>query len=250
MALHTLIVGLMLTTTALGFGSIDRSSDPSSDAESFAGLWQVVPRQHRPQQARDQAGRPLGASADDSGLSPGDRRVRSLMTEAGRKAFDALDLSDLPANNCRSPGLPSIAMTPNLQQWEWDGDKLQITHEYFSTVRTIHREAAAPEGLEASEDGFATGAVDGRDLVIQTTHLAAMPGGLSRNAPSSDARVVTERYRILDGGDAMEGRITIEDERFLTQAIELTVRLERAEPGTELVLFPCDLEASRRHLDG
>ena len=85
-------------------------------------------------------------------------------------------------------------------------------------------------------------------LVIETTGLEAILGGLSRNAPSSDARVVTERYRVLPDGKTMEGRIAIEDEKCLTRDIQLSIGLRRTEPGTELVLFPCDVEASRQHL--
>lgn len=47
----------------------------------------------------------------------------------------------------------------------------------------------------------------------------------------------------------MEGEITIKDEKFLNRPLQLPVRLRRTEPGTELMLFPCDIEAARQHLD-
>lgn len=197
---------------------------------------------------RDADGRPLGFTADEKGLTPSDYMVRRIMTDAGRAAFDAFDPSEHPANNCRSPGLPSIAMTPYLQEWRAGPDRVEITHEYFSTGRTVHLGDAAPEDAEPSEVGIAAGRFEGDAFVIRTVGATSAFGGISRNAPSSDARVVTERYRVLADGDSMEGRITIEDAKFLTRPLELSVRLRRAEPGVELVLFPCDLEASRRHL--
>ena len=115
------------------------------------------------------------------------------MTDAGRAAFDKFDPSDLPAIDCQSPGLPSIAMTPYLQVWQFAGDTLRITHEYFSTKRTVHLDAEAPEDVEKSAAEYGTGSFDSDTHVIETTGFAATLGGLSRNAPSSDARVVTER---------------------------------------------------------
>lgn len=51
-----------------------------------------------------------------------------------------------------------------------------------------------PTGMEKTEAGYATGSLDNDRLVIETTTLAAVIGGLSRNAPASNARTVTEQY--------------------------------------------------------
>lgn len=242
---------LLLLIFPLILGPAGTAAEPPRPARAFEGTWLVVPsppRMPRRGTLRDEEGRRLGFAADEKGLTPSDHMVRRIMTDAGRAAFDAFDPSEHPANNCRSPGLPSIAMTPYLQEWRAGPDRLEITHEYFSTRRAVHLGDAPPRNLEQSELGVATGRREGDVLVIRTVDAAPAFGGISRNAPSSDARVVTERYRVLGGGDSMEGRITIEDAKFLTRPLELSVRLRRAEPGVELVLFPCDLEASRRHL--
>ena len=241
----------LLLLFPLILGPAPTGAEPTSPARAFEGIWLVVPsppRMPRRGTMRDAEGRPLGFAADEKGLTPSDYRVRRIMTDAGRRAFDAFDPSEHPANNCRSPGLPSIAMTPYLQDWRAGPDRVEITHEYFSTRRAVHLGDAARADPEPSEVGVATGRFEGDTLVIRTVGAKPAFGGISRNAPSSDARVVTERYRVLGDGDSMAGRITIEDANFLTRPLELSVRLRRAEPGVELMLFPCDLEASRRHL--
>ncbi len=172
-----------------------------------------------------------------------------LMTPEGRAVFDTFDPDLLPANNCQSPGLPSIVMTPYLQEWSIADDSLTITHEYFSTVRTIHMDSQRPTGLEPTAAGYAEGQISKGELFIRTSALAPIWGGLSRNAPASDARVIEERYRISEDGQRMEGVMVIEDSKYLRRQLELEVTLVRTAPGTELHLFPCDLEASRRHLD-
>ncbi len=243
-----LVPVLVLTSGTLAAGGAER---PVA-ATRFVGIWEVVPtRPPFPGAAvrRDSERRPLGFEADEMGLTAIDYLIRRVMTDAGRAAFDEFDPADLPANNRKSPGLPSIAMTPYLQEWRFDAGLLRITHEVFSTKRTIHFDAEAPEGLEPTPSGFASGRFEGDTLVIETTRLSATLGGLSGNAPASDARVVTERYRVLPDGNAIEGAITVEDEKFLTRPLQMSVRLRRAEPGAEIVLFPCDKKASRRHLD-
>ncbi|XOV90631.1 MAG: hypothetical protein ACFHX7_12285 [Pseudomonadota bacterium] len=171
------------------------------------------------------------------------------MTDAGRAAFEKFDPALLPANNCQSPGLPSIAMTPNLQLWEFADGQLKITHEYFSTERTVHFDPQKPANLKETHLGYATASLDDNTLTITTTALAPSWGGLSRNAPSSNARIVTERYTLSEDGQSITGTLTIEDKNFLQRTIELPLRLRRADAGTELVLFPCSIEASQRHLD-
>ena len=253
------VFALLLHVTALlalcGLLGCRPAESPAfaKDPAAFAGLWEVIPTP--PPFAwlavvRDDEGNVLGFDADDEGITFADRFVRRfLMTDAGREAFAAFDPSEHPANNCRSPGLPSIAMTPYLQEWVVEADRVEITHEYFSTERTVHLEEGPPPGIERTDGGFASGRFEGEALVIETTALAPIWGGLSRNAPSSDARTVTETYRVHADGLRMVGEIVIRDPKYLRRDLELTVELRRTEPGVELVLFPCDLEASRRHLD-
>lgn len=232
-------------------GAAATRAEAPPPAQTFEGIWLVAPsppRMPRRGTLRDAEGRTLGFAADENGLTPSDHMVRRIMTDAGRAAFDAFDPSEHPANNCRSPGLPSIAMTPYLQEWRAGLDRIEITHEYFSTRRTVHLGDATPEDAEHSPVGIATGRFEDDTLVIRTVGAAPAFGGISRNAPSSDARVVTERYRVLADRNSMEGRLTIKDAKFLTRPLDLFVRLRRAEPGVELVVFPCDVEASRRHL--
>ncbi|MDE0103321.1 MAG: hypothetical protein OXN89_13160 [Bryobacterales bacterium] len=240
----------LLALVVLAISSSVRAATPPSAVE-FEGLWQAVPNRPRPprgSEARTPGPRRRGAQADEKGLTAGDYRVRGMMTDAGQAAFDAFDPYELPANNCESPGLPHIAVVPNLQEWRFEGNTLRITHEYYSTKRAIHLDGDLPDDLPKTPAGYATARFEGDTLVIRTMALAATLGGLSRNAPSSDARVVTERYRILPDGSGIGGQITIEDEKFLTRPIRLPLRLTRPEPDAELILFPCDPEAARRHL--
>ena len=180
---------------------------------------------------------------DAKGLDNGDRHVRSQMTAAGRAAFDSMDLSQHPTNNCQSPGLPSIAMTPNLQVWTQTGGDINIHHEYFDTVRDVKLNATAPNG-PVRQGGYSVGKIDGRTLTIVTTGDKGHIGGLGRNAPSSDERVVVERYTLSADGQSMTGQMTIRDPKYLTGQLVLPLSLSRTPAGTTMEIFPCDIEAS------
>lgn len=70
-------------------------------------------------------GKELGGP-DIVGLDRGDRMTYRIMTPAGQAAFAAMDPRKLPANNCQSNGLPTLALVPDLQQWAIEGNSLRI----------------------------------------------------------------------------------------------------------------------------
>jgi hypothetical protein len=180
-------------------------------------------------------------------LDRGDRHTWSQMTDAGQAMFTTFDPKKLPANNCKSPGLPSIAMTPNLQEWTMSGGKLSIHHENFDTRRDIALDTGARAAGPHTNLGHAVAKIDGARLTIETTGFTAAWSGLGRNAPSSDAKIVRETYQ-LEGPDTLRGQIEVEDAKFLKSPLRMRVLLHRAPAGTKIESFPCDLEASKRDL--
>ncbi|MEZ5937745.1 MAG: hypothetical protein R3C52_05945 [Hyphomonadaceae bacterium] len=186
-------------------------------------------------------------SAEDQakGLDVGDIHTRSIMTAAGKAKFATYDPLDHPESQCRSAGLPSIAMIPELQQWSVSGATLTIRHESHAVRRTVHLDQSAHPDIAHTVEGHAIGVVSGGTLTIETTDLAETWGGLGRAAPGSDARVITETYRLVDA-DTIEGTIEVRDPKFLTRTLRLPVTLKRQPEGTEIVDFPCDIEVAQR----
>ena len=247
------VVVLALLATADAVPADRLSAEDRIAVERFGGVWDVRPMRP-PRGPRNRAPAPPGrvgaasGAPNVEGLDGGDRRVYQLMTPEGRAAFDRMDPRDLPTNNCRSSGVPTLAAVPYSQDWSLEGDVLTIHHEEFDTVRQIYFDGRPANG-PPTQLGHANGAFSDGALTITTTHMKASLGALSRNAPGSDARSVTERYWLSDDGAGINGEITVEDPVFLTQAIRLRINLVRAPEGTEVLGFPCDPEASRRHLE-
>ncbi len=192
-------------------------------------------------------GGPQALSAEDraKGLEQGDIRTRSLMTPAGKAKFATFDPLDHPTSNCQTPGLPSIAQIPELQEWKIGATEASIRHESFATPRIVHLDQRTHPAGAHTVLGHAFGSLDGVRLTIETANLSAGWGGLGRNAPGSDQRVVRETYRLVDN-DTIEGVIEITDPLYLTQVLRMPVTLKRQPAGTEIVDFPCDIEVSKR----
>lgn len=235
-------------------------------AQTFAGVWAPEPR--GPQKAGDARGpgfapppagrlggpppgppqgRGITITKEDQakGLEAGDIHTRALMTEAGKAKFATYDPLMHPTSNCRSPGLPSIAQIPELQEWRINADGVTIRHESYGTVRTASFvQTIHPAGAHTPQ-GHAIARLDGPDLMIETANLAAEWGGLGRAAPGSDQRVVREIYHLVDA-DTIEGVIEISDPLYLTQTLRMPVRLKRQPADTQIVDFPCDVEVAQR----
>lgn len=254
--------------------SVGQEQESTADRlQAMDGVWQVSPRGRGtrgggpdgppPGMSGDRTGRgdramrgppPDGDGAglpgpDIEGLDMGDRRTYSIMTAEGRAAFEAMNPRDLPANNCRTNGLPSLVGIPDVQEWSVDGPVLTVHYADFDTYRTIYLDGrAAP--ADASHLGHSTGAFEGGDFVVTTTSVLASPGGLGRNAPGSGSRTYVERYHLDGGGQAVSGSVTIHDPLYLTQDIVVPIAFRRAEEGVIVPEgIPCSVEASQRYLD-
>jgi hypothetical protein len=185
---------------------------------------------------------------DIEGLDRGDKLIWAIMTSEGKSAFEAMNPHDLPANNCKSNGLPSLVGIPDLQEWTFNGEVLTIHYANFNTVRTIYLDGRAPEG-PPSLYGHSTGAFKDGELVVTTSNLVATPGGLGRNAPGSASRSYVEHYRISADGTQVTGSVTMHDPDYLTRNIDRPIGFQRAAEGSEIPIVGCSVEASQRYLN-
>src|SRR5262249_28081147 len=134
---------------------------------------------------------------------------------------------------------------PELQEWKVSSTSITIRHESDAVVRTVHLDQSSHPDETHTVLGHATGDFKGDTLTIETANLNAEWGGLGRNAPGSDVRVVRETYRLVDR-DTIEGWITVSDAKYLRQELRLPVTLKRQPAGTEIVDFPCDPEVAKQ----
>lgn len=245
------------------------SANISTDLEGFVGIWEIARREDRRNQRRGSGARtgradggersppqrfipnaegPDGVGPNVEGLDRGDLRIYGVMTPAGRAVFDAMDPRDLPANNCLSNGLPSLVGIPDVQEWSVEGEVLTIHYANFNAVRSIYLDGRAATG-GASHFGHSTGEFSGGEFVVTTNGLAAILGGLARNAPGSASRSYVERYSLSEDGMKITGMLTIHDPEYLTQDLRRPIEFSRAAEGIYVPEIGCSVEASQRYLD-
>jgi hypothetical protein len=182
-----------------------------------------------------------------TGLDRGDKMIYSIMTAKGRAAFKTMDPHQLPANNCKSNGLPSLVRIPQSQRWSFAGNVLTIKYADFDTVRTIYLNGRADAG-PPSLYGHSVGTFANGELTVTTTDLIATPGGLGRNAPGSASRSYVEHYRLSPDGSRITGYLTVHDPEYLTRDINLPIAFFRSPAGTEIPDVGCSVEASQEYL--
>jgi hypothetical protein len=259
----TLATAIFAANSASGQAAGTQLSD-------FAGMWESIPRGPGPRGlggpgrggpppgAGQRGDRPPPPGEDDAsdlpgpnveGLDRGDKMTYAIMTPAGRAAFEAMDPHDLPSNNCRSNGMPSLAMIPDLQDWSVGTDAIVIHYADFNTTRPVS--LGADPGGPSSYLGHSTAKFENGVLTITTTKLLASLGGLGRNAPGSGSRTVVERYSLSADGQRLTGTMTVHDPEYLTRDLVLPLSLSRAPEGSRIPDdVECSVEASQRYLDG
>ena len=170
-------------------------------------------------------------------------------TEKGLEEFAIFNINDDPGLDCKPYPMPRITRWPYNQRWEVSEGSITIVHEQ-ATTRTINMtpDASLPASHESDENGYSIGRIsDAGSLVVTTAGFAETKWGSERGVSSSEQKVVTETYRLIDGGYGLELTYTITDPEYLTDSVERG-RNFRLISDYEFTNEPCDPEAARRHL--
>ncbi|MGV3556185.1 MAG: hypothetical protein ACO1OD_13120 [Croceibacterium sp.] len=116
---------------------------------------------------------------------------------------------------------------------------LVFRYEYYDQVRLVHTDGRGhpPADAPRSKMGHSIGHWEGDELVIDTTHLAAST--ITNNGLDHSENVhMVERYRLTDGGKALEASQWFEDAETLENNGARYIRWER---GNDYVRpYECD----------
>ncbi len=156
-----------------------------------------------------------------------------------------------PMWDCSQAPLPSQLADPAPWKLDQEDDRVLIYYEHDEWLRTVWMDGRGhPPPTERLYMGHSVGWYDGETLVVETTNFTFDPDGMDDHGhlASSTRKRLTERYTRA-GPDTLEMEVTIEDSLFLTEPFTWTRQLEQSEfpPGE---WGDCDLESSRRQLEG
>ncbi len=174
-------------------------------------------------------------------------------TDAARAAFEANynPVVDDPSRSCLPYGMPRQMLVRAQYPTEiiQTGDRLTMVVELHNDVRRIYLDGRQrQDGQLPSYMGFSTGHWEGDTLVIETTDIRA--NGFPN--PQSDKLKVTERIRMVDGGDVgdmLEFSMTIDDPAYYSRPFT-AINYFRQYPGLEMGEYFCSEDLWRQNLDG
>jgi hypothetical protein len=170
-------------------------------------------------------------------------------TEKALEEVEAFDLNEDPGLQCVPYPMPRITRWPYSQHWDISENTIRITHEQASS-RVLNKtmDLSIPPTYTPDQNGYSVAHIDDNgDLVVTTTGFSETKWGSERGVSSSANKVVTETYRLVDGGYGLELEYTITDPDYLRESVRLG-RNFRLIPDYQFTNEPCNIEAARRHL--
>lgn len=146
----------------------------------------------------------------------------------------------LPARSlCWPNGVPGALGFGGAPRFVQTQKEVLIYYEEGPEMRRIYLDVPHSENPKPSWYGESVGHYEGDTLVVDTVGLNDKTVVDDYQTPHTDAMHVTERYRLVDGGKALEVQFTVEDPGAFTAAWSGQVRYRRGEPGAKFVEMRC-----------
>jgi hypothetical protein len=159
------------------------------------------------------------------------------LTAAGQAGWDAFNPSDNSLLKCGTKGQPLIMITPLPIEFVNEGDTILMRIEEYDSRRVIHMLPDAPPPAEHSLMGFSKGHFEGRDLVVETTHIAA--GYFDHNGvPMSDDIKTVERFMPTEDYSRLDYSLTTTDPVNFSETFTLKRHFEW-KPGDYVHPYEC-----------
>lgn len=158
------------------------------------------------------------------------------------------------SSQCVPMNLPSLLMLPYVYQITLDGDTLDIFHEYSKVRRPVVLDSASPNVTDPTfgartgrfEDGVLI--IESRDFPSMTAGLASAwdPNGNGKDIPSSEQKVLVERYEVSEDGAQLVLNYTVTDPEFLTAPFSDQISWHRMPADSPIYEFECDADIALR----
>ena len=156
---------------------------------------------------------------------------------------------DDPSKSCLPTGPSRAFAVPYPVKLLQRTDQLAMMFEFFHMNRyvTIGGQHPPADELEHNYFGHSTGRWVGDVLVIDTVGLNGVTWLDHNGLPSSEKTHLTERFRLIEGGKALEDVTTIDDPENYTRPWSTRVVLDRR-PDLKIEQNICGERATNRQL--
>jgi hypothetical protein len=172
---------------------------------------------------------PITTLTAADGSQPPLRPDAQALHEKNRAAKQISPDAD-PLNRCLPPGVPRLMAQPSPFKIIQGKRIYGMIFEWNHLNRAVYLEPAHGETIGPLYLGDSIGRWDGETFVVDTTSYNDLTWLDETGLPHSDDLHTVERLRLVNGGQTLEVRITIEDSKTFSRPWEAVLTFERA-PG-------------------
>lgn len=154
-----------------------------------------------------------------------------------------------PSKSCLPTGPTRALAVPYPVKLLQRPDELAMMFEFFHMTRFVWIGGKHPpaEELDHNYMGHSIGRWVGDALVVDTVGLNGVTWLDHKGLPTSEKTHLTERFRLIEGGKALEDVVTVEDPENYTKPWSMRVVLDRR-PDLKLEQNICGERATNRQL--
>jgi hypothetical protein len=189
-------------------------------------------------------------SALDIRLAGGGPPENWPYTDLGRQNVRDFDQHESPQYECEPVGVPKMTFYSYAINLKRDAAGIYVNKEHLNERRTIHLDKDWADLADESPSyvGTSVGQLHSENhLTIETRNFLPTKWGLGNGIDSSDQKVMTEEYRLVDDGMFIDISYTLTDPVYLTEPVTVTGRYRKAE-SREFTPVPCDADTAKRHV--
>jgi hypothetical protein len=146
-------------------------------------------------------------------------------------------------SRCVPPGTPRVMWAPFPMMILQTARKITFIHEYQHLLRHIYLDEPLPPAADVDPSfmGKSVGRWEGDTLVVETLGVYDNTFLDRDGMPHSGSMRVTERLRLIDGGQRLEDLVSIDDPETFTAPWTARLVFER-KPGVALKDYNCVLK--------
>lgn len=143
-----------------------------------------------------------------------------------------------PTIDCKPKGMPVLMEQPYPIEFVDQGDRILLNIEEYDVTRTIHlRNGPAETSQPHSLQGFSTGRMEGRDLIVRTTKINS--GTFDTvGIPLSEEAWLEERFSPSVDGATLAYSLMVHDPVYLTAPVKTGKNFIYV-PGTRVEKYDC-----------
>jgi hypothetical protein len=163
------------------------------------------------------------ADLSNPNLTP---RAKAIMKKDNDEVL-AGKIAYAPVQACIPSGVPAYLATAGPYFFIQTRDKVLIIEPDEGQARRIHLNVGHASDRRPSWYGDSVGHYEGDTLVVDTIGLNARTFVDNYRTPHSEKLHVVERFRLIEGGNVLEVRITVEDPETFYQPWQAMLRFSR-----------------------